>query len=267
MTFKTIEISDPQFEFEGFRFITVKSPSLKGRVDVSVYIPEKAKNQQDVPVIFLLHGVYSSHWAWSMKGGAHKKLNKLIEDGNIRPFILVMPSDGLWGDGSGYVQHVNQDFQSWIGDELPALTKKEINHVSKNSSFYIAGLSMGGYGAIRIGSIYSHIFSGISGHSSVTNIKDLITFVEEDWSFWNSEKQLDSIYDVIVANKEGLPPIRFDCGTEDELLQPNRYLHENLTKLDVKHLYEEFPGGHDWNYWNEQVERTFKFFNEIDGNN
>ena len=132
MSFRTIEISDPQFEFNGIRMITVKSNALKARADVSVYIPEAAKGKKGIAVIVLLHGVFGSHWAWLLKGGVHQTLERMIANGESKPFILVMPSDGLWGDGSGYVPHQIQDFEKWIGEDIPTLAKEVIEEVNES---------------------------------------------------------------------------------------------------------------------------------------
>ena len=72
---------------------------------MSLFIPPGIDGKDNVPLVMLLHGVYGSHWAWSRKGGAHHTAARLIEQGQIPPMVLAMPSDGLWGDGSGYIQH------------------------------------------------------------------------------------------------------------------------------------------------------------------
>lgn len=263
MQFRTVEISDPQFETTGFRYLTLKSAALKGRADVTVFIPEEAKGRLNVPVVVLLHGVYGSHWAWTMKGGAHLTLQKMIKQAEVTPFVLVMPSDGLWGDGSGYVPHSYQNFEAWIGQELPELIRQQIEEVGEQSVFFIAGLSMGGYGAFRVGIRYPQTYIGISGHSSVTDIRHLTRFVEEDWSFWDAGNEVNSIEQIILENVERVPPFRFDCGLQDELLQDNRDLHAALLEKGIEHEYREFPGGHEWQYWREQVRRSFLFFNSI----
>ena len=66
--FRTIEISDPQFESGDLRFITVKSQHLKGRGDICVFVPPMELPDQSVPVIILLHGVYGSAWSWTNRG-------------------------------------------------------------------------------------------------------------------------------------------------------------------------------------------------------
>ena len=108
--FRTTEISDPQYEWDGLRYLTVKSQHLKGRGDVVLYLPDQLTD--DIPVVTLLHGVYGSAWAWALKGGAHKVADKLISDKTIKPMVLAMPSDGLWGDGSAYFSHHKKHFES-----------------------------------------------------------------------------------------------------------------------------------------------------------
>src|SRR5881394_2143278 len=98
--FRTFEISDPRFEAEGLRWVTVKSTALRQRVDMTLFVPQEAASLRDLAVVILLHGVYGSHWAWALKGGAHRTALKLIRSRAIRPMILAMPSDGLCGDGS-----------------------------------------------------------------------------------------------------------------------------------------------------------------------
>ncbi|MEM9922069.1 MAG: alpha/beta hydrolase-fold protein, partial [Bacteroidota bacterium] len=150
--FKTIEISDPRFERDGLRQLTVKSRALKGRGDVSIFVPQEAG--VDVPLVLLLHGVYGSHWAWAMKGGAHWTLRALMAASKLDPCVLVMPSDGLWGDGSGYVAHPKQDFEQWIVEEVPRAVREMIGQATADSPMFLAGLSMGGYGAMRLGAKY-----------------------------------------------------------------------------------------------------------------
>ncbi len=99
--FRTIEISNPAYSPPGLRFVTVKSAALGQRADILLFVPMQAEAQRDVPLVLLLHGVYGSHWAWAFKGGAHLTAQRLIDVRAIPPLVLAMPSDGLWGDGSG----------------------------------------------------------------------------------------------------------------------------------------------------------------------
>src|SRR5437588_8164552 len=103
--FRTVEISEARFQGEGLRCITAKSRALRQRADLSLFVPREAAAITNIPVVILLHGVYGSHWAWALKGGAHRTAAALIQAREIPPMVLAMPSDGLWGDGSGYLPH------------------------------------------------------------------------------------------------------------------------------------------------------------------
>ena len=74
-----------------------------------------------------------------------------------------------------------------------------------------------------------------------------------------------SVFQTILRNKENIPPFRFDCGTEDELIASNRNVHQLLQEYSVKHIYEEFSGGHTGFYWKEHIQKSLLFFNTIIG--
>ncbi|HVX98096.1 MAG TPA: esterase family protein, partial [Polyangia bacterium] len=67
--FATVELSDPRFERDSLRFVTVKSAALGRRADLSVFVPTGGSDP--MPLVILLHGVNGSAWSWSLKGGAH----------------------------------------------------------------------------------------------------------------------------------------------------------------------------------------------------
>src|SRR5579862_3412595 len=131
--FRTIEISEPRFEAEGLRWVTVKSRALGHRADITLFVPKEAAAGSNIPLVILLHGVYGSHWAWSLKGGAHRTAARLIEKKEIPPMAMAMPSDGLWGDGSGYLPHRDADFERWIVEEVPAAAREAMPVQSEQS--------------------------------------------------------------------------------------------------------------------------------------
>jgi S-formylglutathione hydrolase FrmB len=177
---------------------------------------------------------------------------------------LAMPSDGLWGDGSGYLRHGDADYERWIVEEIPAIARKVLRSVGNHSSIYLSGLSMGGYGALRLGALHSAKFRGVSAHSSITEIHQLGEFVEEPVSPLLLTAGCTSVLEAIKAHSRNLPPIRFDCGASDPLIEPNRALHQALDDASIEHVYQEFPGGHQWAYWEEHLSDTLRFFAEIE---
>src|ERR1700753_2938681 len=156
--FRTIEISNPDYERDNLRFITIKTPNLKGRGDICVYVPFDTRAADTLPIVILLHGVYGSAWNWPLNTGIHLKVEQLINNKELPLMILAMPSDGLWGDGSGYLPHNHLDFERWIIDDVPNAVIEVIKGAKKESPLFISGLSMGGFGALRIGAKYGNRF-------------------------------------------------------------------------------------------------------------
>jgi putative tributyrin esterase len=262
-TFRTIENSGAQSALEGLQFVTVKSRALAGRADITFFVPPQAHNARHVPLVILLHGVYGSHWAWALKGGAHQTLGRMVAGDEVPPMVLAMPSDGLWGDGSGYIPHGKQDFERWIVEEVPAAAADQISSVSAESPLFISGLSMGGFGALRLAAKYPERFKAVSGHSSITHFDQMRLFVEESLASYHAFPEDHSVLETMLRNRERLPAIRFDCGTADQLIEHNRELHQQLLSHGIRHQYEEFPGGHEWSYWSTHAADTFRFFGTI----
>ncbi|MBL9129486.1 MAG: esterase family protein [Verrucomicrobiales bacterium] len=255
--FRTFEISDARFERDGLRWVTVKSAALKGRGDICVWVPTKGP---PAGMVLLLHGVYGSHWAWALKGGAHRTAERLVAAGDIPPLVLAMPSDGLWGDGSGYRAHGGRDFERWIVEEVPAAVERAVPGLGAGTPRFVAGLSMGGYGALRLACRHPAAFAAASGHSSITRFEQMAAFVEEPLSAYADPAGEPDVVDEAFARRDRLPRLRFDCGTEDPLIEPNRTLHRQLEAAGIAHDYAEFPGGHEWPYWEKHLEDSLRFF-------
>lgn len=261
--FRTTSISDSKFERDNLRYITVKTPNLKGRGDICVFVPE-GSTATDLPIVTLLHGVYGSCWAWPLRAGAHLTAQGLINEKKIKPMILAMPSDGLWGDGSGYLPHNSFDFEKWIVEDVPNAVIELIPQASAHSPKFISGLSMGGFGALRIGAKYPNEFKGISGHSSITSLEQMSLFVEESLENYDQNENTDEdVFLTMSKNSDQLPKLRFDCGKDDLLIEHNRKLHKQLLGAEIQHSYHEFDGAHEWKYWGEHLEDTLLFFDKL----
>lgn len=257
--FRTLEVSSPELAPEGLVFVTVKSPALRQRADLTLFLPRQATGRRGLPVLLLLHGVYGSHWAWAFRGGAHRTAQRLVDSGAIAPMVLAMPSDGLWGDGSGYVRHTGQDFERWIVDEVPAATCAALRECSPGSPLAIAGLSLGGHAALRLAGRHPRRFVAAAGHSSITDLAQADPLLEESRDRWARSPSDVSVLDSLRQAAGPLPALRLDCGTDDPLLPHNRALHAALGAAGIAHEYAEHPGGHDWVYWARHLEDTLRF--------
>jgi len=258
-----LEASEPALAPEGLKFLTVRSNALGQRADLTLYVPAAAMGRVDVPVVTLLHGVYGSHWAWAFKGGAHRTAARLVEAGTLPPMVLAMPSDGLWGDGSGYLPHASQDSERWIVDEVHAAVLQVVPCCSQRSPRFIAGYSMGGWGALRLAGKHPGLFRAVSVHSTMTLASQFDALVSQPRTAWSDAAADRSAWSALRQSKGPLPSLRLDCGVDDPYIEANRELHAQLTQAGIAHDYQEFPGGHDWPYWTLHLEDSLRFFGAV----
>lgn len=261
--FRTIELSNPAIAADGLTFATVKSPALRRRADVTVFVPPAARGAVDLPVVVLLHGVFGSHWAWALKGGTHLTAARLIAEGVLPPVALLMPSDGLWGDGSGYVAQDGLDAERWILDEMPALACDIVEECSERSPLLVAGLSMGGFGALRLAGKHPGRITAAAALSTMTDASQFAGLIEEDLDGWSAAAADRSVLAALTGAAGPLPPIHFECGREDPYLQANRDLHDALRRAGIAHGYAEGDGGHEWSYWSGALEGVLRFFGDV----
>lgn len=257
--FHTIELSDPAFERDGLRCAMVKSAALRRRGDVSLWIPQAPAIGT---LLILLHGVYGSHWSWAFKAGAHLIAQRMIASGEIEPLVIAMPSDGLGRDGSGYLRwpEPGPDVERWIVEEVPAIARHAAPALVPEARIAIAGLSMGGFGALRLGAKYPDRFCAIAAHSAITDVDELASFVEEplsDYLACAPRDELSALY-WMRKNKAALPPLQFDCGLDDPLLESNCRLADALNAEGIPHRFSMHPGGHDWPYWQHHFADTLR---------
>ncbi|MGA8866429.1 MAG: alpha/beta hydrolase-fold protein [Candidatus Sulfotelmatobacter sp.] len=257
--FPDAQLSPPLPRNENLRFLNFRGEALGCRGDVLLFAPPGFETLGRVPLLLLLHGVYGCQWNWWLNGDVDSVATEMLRDGKMLPMMIAMPSDGLWGDGSGYVPHAHADYEKWIVDDIPRCLRELFPQLHPGK-FFIAGLSMGGYGALRLGMKYASRVEGISAHSSITQVAQLSQFIPFPAEAFQHAGKLDTdLLHWAKMNLERLPPIRFDCGTDDPLIEANRELHRALLDMDVRHEYQEFPGGHDWLYWTEHVRQTLAF--------
>ncbi|MCM2679506.1 alpha/beta hydrolase [Echinimonas agarilytica] len=263
MTICRLEVSNPAFTPDNTQFVTVHSSHLNRRHDVSIY--NVNAQTENVPIIVLMHGVYGNHWVWMGLGGIHHVYERLRSEHKISEFVLVMPSDGGLRDGSAYLPTKGHgNYEQWIMDDVITAVQKTVENVTINSPLYLSGLSMGGYGALRLGAKYAEQVSGISAHSSITDLLELTEFVDHSLDAYDCRNLHESnIVYWMNKNKNKLPPIRFDCGREDILYSGNIRFVEELKSNGIPHIYETFEGEHSWEYWHTHIVQTFEFFSDI----
>ena len=212
-----------------------------------VYTPpaydEKAK--QPYPVLYLLHGWSDSESGWSVVGRANLILDNLLAAGKIKPMVVVMPlgygdlaflrTHDVWEDPAAIDHNTDLVTQALLTEVLPRVESEY--RVSKDrNDRAIAGLSMGGLESLEVGLTHTGQFAWIGGFSSAVHNLEYT-------------KVLASL-DPGTAN---LRLLWIACGTEDNLIRPNRKLVDFLKAKNMPVTQIETPGLHTWLVWRDNL--------------
>jgi S-formylglutathione hydrolase FrmB len=239
---------------------SIYSQSLKSYSKFNVVLPPDYYTSNDRYItIYLLHGYGGDYNDWVKRAN----LASYAKDYN---FIIVTPN----GQNSWYVNSIetkNSNYEDYIIKELIPYIGNNYSVLDTRHGRVIAGLSMGGYGAIRLGIKYANTFFYAAGFSGAFHITDI--FEEQDTSsrlitktkkiFGATESELWNDADIHKllekANINSLPYLYISCGKDDSqpLLESNRTLIQTLQKKKVLYEYHELPGAHSWVYWENGI--------------
>jgi S-formylglutathione hydrolase FrmB len=145
---------------------------------------------------------------------------------------------------------------------MPALARDLVAGCSARSPLLLAGLSMGGFGALRLAGKYPQRIAAAAALSAVTDASQFDALIEETRDGWSATPADRSVL-AALAGGGPRPALRIDCGLDDPYLEANRELHRELRHAGIAHRYAEGPGGHDWGYWSATLEHTLRFFGEV----
>ncbi len=202
------------------------------------------------PVLLMLHGLSDDHDGWLV-------YSQIADFATKHHLLVVMPDGGR----SFYL-----DVHHHLGDNLGTLNYQTFimqdlrEHVAKTfqireGRWAIGGLSMGGFGALMLGTKFPEQFCSIWAHSGAF-------FTKTDLDKFHTGAKDSDIYAVTERfAKTSHPPVKiaFDCGTEDYLIAHNREMRDHLNNLAVPFTYEEHAGEHTWGYWNQRLPHALAF--------
>ena len=135
---------------------------------------------------------------------------------------------------------------------------------AKREDTFIAGLSMGGYGAIRNGIVYSETFSHVAGLSSAVHLfeEDAELIGGEETLFGDLKEAAKTnvnptvAFDELLEQKRPVPKFYLSCGTNDRLMAANKRFRDVLIKKGADVTWDEEEGGHDWDFWDSQIKKV-----------
>ncbi|GAA4455890.1 alpha/beta hydrolase family protein [Nibrella saemangeumensis] len=256
--------------------LDVPSASMNRTLKAAVVLPERYKKAiQPLPVLYLLHGGSGSFRDWLTKTPNKTLLHRLADQYNL---IIVMPD----GDPTSYYFDSplvkTSQFETFISKELIDKVDNTYRTIREKKGRVIAGLSMGGHGAMFISSRHPELFAAAGSMSGVMNINTATWKVPADFAKSRSEnfakllgppKEGEAPYPgytmVTLADqlKANNLPIILDIGVDDFLIETNRDLHRRLLENKTPHDYIERPGGHTWEYWENALPYQVLFFSKI----
>lgn len=225
--------------------VTFLSPALGRHVTYTVLLPEPSAGPGPYPVLYQLHGASDDHTAWV-------RLSNLTRHVAGLPLLVVLPDGGLsfWLNFSAH-----ERYEDFLMQDLPVHLSRTFP--VREGRAAIGGLSMGGFGALRLAFKYPASFTSVWGHSSALWPPEVIA---QRFGGVLSDPQEANIYRFAEqADPTRLPAIAFDCGTEDFLIEENRKFHAFLETRGITHIYKEHPGGHTWDYWDTHVQEALRF--------
>ena len=238
-------------------------------MQMDVILPQQIQNQDEVdlgkkiPVLYLLHGMSDDHTIWLRNTSIERYVNDL-------GIAVIMPSTHLgWYTD---MAHGNK-YWTYISDELPKICHAFFNNLStKREDNFVAGLSMGGYGAIKMGLAASQSFSAVASLSGALDVSSICLFNRntDEKAFWTnvfgeahlvkgSNNDLLALATQLKESGKQRPKIFIWCGTEDFVHHQNITMKEHLENLGYDLTYEESHGDHSWQYWDTQIQRVLKW--------
>ena len=242
------------------------SKILGRKVWFGVLLPEgyheSASRGRVYPVVYLLHGLSGHFENWFAKTAV-----KTYADGY--DVIVVTPEGGDgWYTDSATVP--NDKYESHILQDVIPEIDNRFRTMADRRGRAVAGLSMGGYGAIKFGLKRPDLFSVVGSFSGALNAplmtKNSPIFYQSipvvfgpEGSKTRAENDIFALLRAVSAERiAGLPFIYLDCGTEDPFLATNREFDQLLLEKKVRHEFRQLPGKHSWDYWDRQVKEFFQ---------
>ncbi len=193
------------------------------------------------PVLYLIHGQSYDDTQWE-RLGVPEAADKLIADGEVAPFIVVMPRDRVWLEPTqdNFGLAVEQWLIPWIDEHYRTLPKRLYRA--------IGGLSRGGGWAVDIGLSHPELFSAVGVHSGFVFQSD-VQYI----STWLNDMP------------EGMMPrIYMDIGNADrtEIKRAASWLEDLLTQLDIPHEWHMYIGQHEESYWHSHIEEYLRWYTQ-----
>jgi S-formylglutathione hydrolase FrmB len=280
------------------------SQALAARKRFLVYLPPSyaTARERRYPVVYYLHGLYGAEDNWTRLGGLKDVMDSLVASGRPEMIVVMPDGDDGWYMTWNKLPNVAQCRQSppptkesvdtycvawphyddYIARDLVRRVDARYRTRASRAHRGIAGLSMGGYGAVTLAMRYPDTYAAAASHSGVlsplydgphpfaTPARYLSSpdAIRRRWDgFWFSmgpafgtdtvawrvRDPATMVERLASRARDSIPALYVDVGVDDAFVDESRDFHHSLDRLGVSHSYREWPGKHDWAYWRAHV--------------
>ena len=239
--------------------IQVYSQSMNKNIETLVLSPTTNQGTP-TPVLYLLHGFGNNAFGWVE---VKPNLQELAEKYNIT--IVCSDAMNSWYWDSPRVD--DSKYETFFSDELYRFIGSNYNVLTGRKNTAVAGLSMGGHGALWLASKYPSLYGAAGSMSGGVDLREFggSWNLSEHLGTYSADNSLWSDY-TVAANLERLASAKLaliiDCGLDDFFYNVNIELHSQLNKIKVPHDFIIRPGAHNRAYWNNAIEYQLLFFHQ-----
>ena len=238
---------------------TVQSTSLGRSMRYRVLLPDDyGQALRRYPVLYLLHGLEGDYRDWTTRANLARHAAGL-------PLVIVTPDagNGWYTNSAG---EPAAKFEDYVLVDLIADVERKYDVIRSRYGRAIAGLSMGGFGAVKMALKRPNLFffaASFSGAHPVARDPDFGSRFGKEFErmqqiFGPADSETRRANDVYLlaskASHAAVPYFYLDCGTGDFLLHANRELAATFERAKIAYEYHEYPGGHSWNYWDARIQ-------------
>lgn len=242
----------------------VYSHALEKDTGIYVVLPEykNIKAGKRLRTLYLLHGLNDDYTKWVRRTPIERYAKE-------NDWIIIMP-DGEKGYYTNNVQ--GNRYWDYFGEELPDLMKTYLPFISaQRKDNYAAGLSMGGYGSMKLALNYPERFCAAASFSGALDLRKEFKDYPEyrdvyERAFGSVERMAGTENDLFAAaaklkeDKKQIPGLYITCGLQDDIYPQSKEFSACLDSLDIPYTFEKWGGGHDWVFWDESIKRALTWF-------
>lgn len=235
-----------------------RSEVLDMGLSMVVFLPENI-SVRTAKTVYLLHGLADNATGWS-------RYTSVERYARLHNVAVVIPEV----QRSFYTDMAfGLKYYSFVSEELPAICRNLFSLSAKRENCYIMGLSMGGYGALKIALRNPIAYAGCAAFSAVTDLRGELHTVSDDRqnefrAIFGPQltlgKKDDLSYLLQSSRSTRLPSFYLACGDDDGFLAQDSAFAKALVEKGATVRFDHWPGGHEWKFWDKAVETSFDYF-------